>query len=165
MKVKDLIPNCTFNNKVSTNFSESIDILNEFGFTLISEKACPSLKFKIFTLKYKDQVYKLRVPTTYEFMALLHDNILNLTIKTEQEVGINKKANNIIDTFDKYENCNKEIKDVLLENKIIKLNDIITEDLYYLIDYNSLDGYILRNQNKHLVAMKQEELNFIFGVE
>ena len=163
--IKDLIPNLTYNHKEYHDFNEIIDILKNLGFTIDLQNFCESLKLKYFSLNYKDEYYVIRIPTKYEFLKYLYDNVLNLPIKKSSEISINKKANNILNTLDQYEGCKEDIKEALLENKYIKINDIMTEEIFYITDYNYLDKYILKNQYGHIFKMRENELKFLFGVE
>jgi hypothetical protein len=152
-----------YNNKKYDNFDNIKNIFEELEFKVLSDKFQSIIKSRDYAIEYKDEVYIIRVPTTYEFLEKLHDNILNLFIKDSKGFEKNINQNNDFNSINKYEGCSEQIKNKLLKNKIIKIVDPISDNIFYIIDYNPIEKYILLdNKGNAKLKMNDEMLKAIF---
>src|SRR4030042_242311 len=154
---------CKYNNKKDDNFDNIKNIFEELEFKVLSDKFQSIIKSRDYAIEYKNAAYIIRIPTTYEFLEKLHDNILNLFIKDSKGFEKNINQNNAFDSIDKYEGCAKQIKDKLLNNKIIRIIDPISDSIFYIIDYNPIEKYILLDSKGNTkLKMNDEMLKAIF---
>lgn len=165
MRIKQLT-NADYNNKKYTDFNAITKIFKQLGFKVIGETFIDRLKAKDFRLTYKNKSYITRVPTNYEFLNKLHDNVLNLFIKDMIAFNLTVSINNSLPIMDKYKDCIPEIKEKLIDNQIIKLTDPLTDRIYYIADYNFAEKYGLIDASTGTrLKMDEETIKNIFRIK
>lgn len=164
MRVIDLLKSEYDNKTDYTNYKEIEKIIFDLGFKLKDTIFYQDMLLKEFILQKDEKEFIVRMPTTYDILSRLHDNFLNRLIKTKEQFEQDKKDNQQLKSFDKYESCNENIKSKLKDNQIIEIKDLTYDEKFQLFDYDYFNKYHLRNTRGQVFFMDDIKLNINFGL-